>query len=513
MSRAATSPPGFWVKQRTPRAVRAGFFDVRRTVRSTLSTIGGSDTLVPTMITRISTGISLVQDGTIRVVELHASLQSVTLKRTSTYTGEGESRNEQWGSGLQMALQDGYTMERLVLGLPSADTFRRSLSFPFQGRRRISQVLLSELEGEIPVSPEQIVADFLISGSDRNGSRGMAIATRTETLKGVLDILPSGTVPVAIQTETVGLATAAAFSGLKDGAIVLCEGSSCIGSGFHSGSVVSLRRLKISGDLKKDVNDIADLVAGLLEGNEDVILACGGLLEPLLSALGSEGITRVKTPGELEIFRSAESAVAGDPGPYLPALGLALRGLGRQESLTLDLRQGPFRAESPLGQMRRPAARTAIILGAVFVLGLGNLVFGYTAAKSHYESYSRVLETSFRSLFPDTKIVSEVAQIQEKITTLERRTEDLAGFSGAGALAVLAELSSAIPRDLALEVAELSLDSGRLRLDGTVSSFDAVDRIKSILEESAVFKDVKVQNARVGADASKVSFRLQMEVN
>jgi hypothetical protein len=45
-----------------------------------------------------------------------------------------------------------------------------------------------------------------------------------------------------------------------------------------------------------------------------------------------------------------------------------------------------------------------------------------------------------------------------------------------------------------------------------VSSFDAVDRIKSILEESAVFDDVKVQNARIGADASKVSFRLQMEV-
>jgi len=464
------------------------------------------------MMTKSSTGISLLQDGTIRVVELHASLQGVTLKRASTFEGEGESRNERWGSAFQMALQDGYTLERLVMGLPSADTFRRSLSFPFQGRRRISQVLLSELEGEIPVSPEQIVADFLISGSDRDGCHGIAIATRTETLKGVLDLLPSGTVPVAIQTESVGLATAAAFSGLNDGAVVLCEGSSCIGSGLDSGKAISLRRLKLSGDLKKDVDDIADLVTGLLDDKEDVVLACGGLLEPLLSALGAQRITRVKTPGELEIFRSAERALTGDPGPYLPALGLALRGLGRQESSTVDLRQGPFRAESPLGQMRRPAIRTAVIFGAVFLLGLGNLISGYTNAKAQFESYSGALEKSFVSLFPDTKIVSEVAQIQEKITSLERRTNDLAGFSGAGALTVLSELSSAVPRDLDLKVDELSLDSGRLRLDGMVSSFDAVDRIKSILEESAVFDDVKVQNARVGADASKVSFRLQMEV-
>ena len=62
------------------------------------------------MMTKSSTGISLLQDGTIRVVELHASLQGVTLKRASTFEGEGESRNERWGSALQMALQDGYTL-------------------------------------------------------------------------------------------------------------------------------------------------------------------------------------------------------------------------------------------------------------------------------------------------------------------------------------------------------------------------------------------------------------------
>ncbi len=467
------------------------------------------------MMTRISTGMSLAHDGTIRVVELNASLQGVALKRASTFEGEGEGSLERWGSAIQMALQDGYSLERLVIGLPSADTFRKSLSFPFQGRKRVSQVLLSELEGEIPVPPDKVVADFLVSGSDREGIRGIAIATRSETLKDVLDLLPPGTVPAAIQTEAVGLAGSAVFSGLSDGAVILCEGSSCVGSGLNSGKTVSLRRLELSGDPVNDVHEIADLITGLLDGNDEVILACGGLLEPLLSALGSEGITRVKTAGELEIFRGAERTLTGDAGPYLPALGLALKGLGRQEAPDVDLRQGQFRPDNPLGQMRKPAIRTAVILGAVFLLGLGNLVSGYTVAKAQYQSYAGALESSFKELFPDSVLQkgAAIAQIQERITALERRTQDLAGFSEAGALTVLAELSRSAPGDLGLEVDELSLDSGRLRIDGTVSSFDAVDRIKSVLEESPVFADVKVQNARVGADASRVSFRVQMEVN
>ncbi len=77
---------------------------------------------------------------------------------------------------------------------------------------------------------------------------------------------------------------------------------------------------------------------------------------------------------------------------------------------------------------------------------------------------------------------------------------------------MLGELSSIVPEGLALKINELSIDSERLRIEGTVPSFDAVEKIKVAMEGSSRFGDVKVQNARIGADASKVSFRMQMEV-
>ena len=77
---------------------------------------------------------------------------------------------------------------------------------------------------------------------------------------------------------------------------------------------------------------------------------------------------------------------------------------------------------------------------------------------------------------------------------------------------ILLPLSAAISQEISLKIDELSFDSKRLRLEGTVTSFDSVDKVKSALEEEPFFTQVNVQNARVGADMNKISFRLEMEV-
>jgi hypothetical protein len=73
-------------------------------------------------------------------------------------------------------------------------------------------------------------------------------------------------------------------------------------------------------------------------------------------------------------------------------------------------------------------------------------------------------------------------------------------------------LSAAVPEDVPLKLDELSYDSKKLRLDGSVSSFDVVDRIKGALDSEPLFAEVQVQNAKVGANINKVTFRLQMEI-
>ena len=144
---------------------------------------------------------------------------------------------------------------------------------------------------------------------------------------------------------------------------------------------------------------------------------------------------------------------------------------------------------------------------------MGSLALGFDRARDEYNGYDKQLEQEFKELFPDTRVVNEIAQATEKLEILKRRTEALAGLSGGSALEALSRLSRAVPEDVALRLDEFSFDSRKLRLEGSVSSFDAVDKVKSSLEADPMFNEVQVQNAQVGADVNKVTFRLVMEVN
>jgi general secretion pathway protein L len=194
--------------------------------------------------------------------------------------------------------------------------------------------------------------------------------------------------------------------------------------------------------------------------------------------------------------------------------GLALRGLGRRESSVLDLRQGPFGKVTPLHNLKGPVKRTASIALVVVSLLVAGLVINAGKVKGEYERYLKQLETEFRESFPEVPYRRdvEVEIIRQRLEGLREKMADLSGFDDAGVLTVLARLSSAIPPDISMKIDELSYDSKKLRVDGTVPSFDAVDRVKSALDEEPFFAEVQVQNARIGADVNRINFRLQMEV-
>ncbi len=466
------------------------------------------------MFIKTATGIDLAEDGSLRLVELEANLKGVALVRAAGFQGKSDDPVRSWKEAVHEASEAGYSFANAVIGIPAFLTYHKSLSLPFSSRRKVLQVLLSELEGEIPVSTDKILADFVATESGKDGMHAVAVACRKDTVREVLNILPEGASLLALQTDLVGLASASIYGGINSGGAVYCGRDGIMIVGISSGRTVTLRKKRYTGSSIDDVMMITDEVVGIVEAEDEVLLACGDLNEPIIASLSKEKITRIRTPGDWEIFTGSASEAIDDPGRYLPSLGLALRGIGRREAPPFDLCQGSFRPAGLMGKLRAPVIRTAALFGLIVLLGIGNLVIGYSSAKSSYDNYSQSLRSEFMELFPGTKVVSELPQLQEKFIQLERRSNDLIAYSGSGtgALAVLGELSRIVPEELALKINELSIDSKRLRIEGTVPSFDAVEKVKVAMEGSSRFGEVKVQNARVGADASKVSFRLQMEV-
>jgi general secretion pathway protein L len=479
------------------------------------------------MFERRSTGISLEADGTVRVAELTASPRTLALSRVATYEPEGSEPRASWEAGISQAAEDGYEMSRVVIGLPGTLVYRKSLTFPFRNRNRIMQILQSELEGEIPLPPGTFVADYLDGPARDDGMSITVLAVENDIISRLHDSLKEGIGVRAVQTVGVGIVAAASRSGIEEGVVLWCSEREAVVVEMRSSLPAGVRRYQLSGSDETDTTILLDAVQLVTRVDDKVLLLGAGPVDQLVPLLNAplqgpaqQSVAQQNTQGSLRISRSLELGMATEPAvlsenqnDYLATVGFALRAAGVKGGVPFDLRQGSFLESQPLHEIKGPAIRTAIIAALVLFLGIGSLALGFGRARDEYNGYARKLEQEFKELFPDTRVVNEIAQATEKLEILKKRTEALAGLSGGSALEALSHLSSSVPEDVALRLDELSFDSRKLRLEGSVSSFDAVDKIKSSLEADPMFAEVQVQNARVGADVNKVTFRLVMEVN
>jgi general secretion pathway protein L len=374
------------------------------------------------------------------------------------------------------------------------------------------QILQSELEGEIPLPPGTFVADYLDGPAQDDGLSVTALAVENDTISHLQESLKEGIGVRAVQTVGVGIVAAATRAGVDEGVVLWCSETEAVVVEMRSSLPVGVRRYQLSGRDETDSTILFDAVQHVTRVDDKVFLLGAGPVDQLVPLLSAEGTLRVSR--SLDLGMATEPAVLSEnQNDYLAAVGLALRASGVKGGIPFDLRQGRFLESQPLQEIKGPALRTAIIATLVLFLGVGSLALGFGRARDEYNGYDKQLEQEFKELFPDTRVVDEIAQATEKLEILKKRTEALAGVSGGSALEALSRLSAAVPEDVALRLDELSFDSRKLRLEGSVSSYDAVDKIKSSLETDPMFSRVQVQNARVGADVNKVTFRLVMEVN
>jgi hypothetical protein len=460
-----------------------------------------------------SLGIAFEADGTVRVAELTSNMRTVILSRVWTIHPEGADNFDSWKQAIDQLRESKVDLDNAVIGIPDSVIYRKHLSFPFSSRKRIMQILNSELDGEIPLSIDAVVADFIAGQSVGSGLHGTAMACDKDTLSRFLDIFGSGGRLKSVQTVSVGLAAASIRAGMVNGVAVHCGPGEAVLVEFRSSKVKAIKRLALT---ESDGSNVQLLVEGIRQHtvNEDeVYLGCADLSDQVKAGLTGEGTLRLKAMSDLDVVQRA-AGVDRDTARKVPAIGLALSGLGTSEALPFDLRQGSFKQITPLAGLKAPILRTSALLLIVGFLGVTSLITSLNQARGEYQSYKSQLELEFKELFPGSKTIDgqEAAQVKGEVDDLKRKMTDLSGLGGRGAFSVLAGLSAAIPEDVSLKLDELSYDSKKLRLEGTVSSFDTVDRIKGALDSAPLFEEVQVQNARVGANINKVTFRLQMEV-
>jgi general secretion pathway protein L len=460
-----------------------------------------------------SLGIAFEADGTVKAAELVSSVRTVTLSRSWVIEPGDVDNFESWKLAVDQLLESQAEIDNVVLGLPDSYIYRKHLSFPFKNRKRIMQILNSELDGEIPLRIDEVVADFIPGLSAGSGLNVTAMACDKNTLIRFLEIVEPVNRLKGVQTGFVGLAASSIRAGIQEGVSVRCSSGEAVLIEFRSSRVKSIKRMSLTGNDEKDTNILVEGIRQHTVVGDEVILGCGEFFTRITAGLTDDGTLNIRSMSDLNIVQKA-SGIDADMTQIAPAVGLALRGLGTAEASPFDLRQGPFKQVTQLMGLKGSILRTSSLILLVGILGLAALITSYHQTKGKYQALQSQLEMEFKDLFPDSRHQrgQEAGDIKGKLDELNKKMADLSGLQGRGALSVLAGLSAAIPDDVSLKLDELSYDSKKLRFEGSVSSFDAVDRIKAALESEPLFTDVQVQNARVGADLNKVTFRLQMEV-
>ncbi len=428
------------------------------------------------MFEKKSLGIAFETDGTVRVAELVSNMRTVTLSRVWTIQPEGADNFDSWKQAIDRLRDSEVDLSNVVIGIPDSFIYRKHLSFPFNNRKRIMQILNSELDGEIPLSIDEVVADFIPGQSVGSGLHGTAMACDKNTLSRFLEIIGPETKLKSVQTGSVGLAAASIRTGMADGVAVHCGPGDVVLVEFRSSKVKAIKRLALTSNDERNVQLLVSGVRQHTVNGDEVYLGCAGLTEQVRAELAGEGTLSIKNLSDIEIVPGTVG-VAADPVHYVSAIGLALGGLGTSETLPFfDLRQGSFKQVTPLAGLKGPILRTSVLLLIVGFLGVTSLFTSLNQARGEYQNYKSQLELEFKELFPGSKTIDgqEVAQVKGELDGLKRKMADLSGLEGRGALSVLVRLSAAIPEDVPLKLDELSYDSKKLRFEGAVSSFDMV---------------------------------------
>jgi len=192
---------------------------------------------------------------------------------------------------------------------------------------------------------------------------------------------------------------------------------------------------------------------------------------------------------------------------YAEALGLAL---SPAQGTQINFRQGEFVFGKESIERRHRLASVGLV--SLLLLGLmgGDFYLHYHQKEKKFLELKQALRSEFTKTFPQTKNVSnEVEQTRAAINERKKNAEFL-GVGEESPLEVLKVVTAGIPTEVRIDVTDMVIDGNKVRIEAQTDSYDSVDRIRGGLMKVGHFQEVNVSDAKISADQSKVSFRIQL---
>lgn len=172
----------------------------------------------------------------------------------------------------------------------------------------------------------------------------------------------------------------------------------------------------------------------------------------------------------------------------------------------INLLQGAFSRTQEWGRLWiQWRATAALLLAGVLI---GSLVTGVETYRlgQERERLNEEITRIYKKAFPEAqRIVNARAQMEQKITQLERQL----GGQSSGFMVLLARSGDVLRQTQGVEITATNYRAGRLDIDLTASSVQALDSLKQAIMKGGGIS-VEIQSATAGA-GQKVKGRLRIE--
>jgi general secretion pathway protein L len=424
--------------------------------------------------------------------------------------------------------------DRVVASCPGNLVSSRTVSLPFTQGKKIEQVLPFEIEPLIPFELDQVILSYHPVSRQNDSSRILAALLLKEDFRRLMEKLRVlGVDPHQVEWDGMALFN---FSQIllssPKGPFLLLNMQSrqttlCFVKGNAPLMVRSIRGGAIDFQERDSWNEAHFWVKELLktlqvfknETGEEIqsLLVCGegSRMEGFQKWISEKGGLALfewdLAPEKIKIASGVFSGEDSIDPAYIPATGLALKGTSLRGGLSqINFRKEEF-AHTEIEKGRKGARRTAAVFFLILlVLALTDLGIRLMEKKNHYEKLSRQVQEEYRGLLEGSgPILNEVDQTRGEISRLKKK-ELFFSLKETTPLGVLKEMTVQIPKEVKIDINELSVDFDKVRLEGETGSFESLDQIKESLGKIKLFREIAVTDAKMNAEESKVRFKLEM---
>jgi Tfp pilus assembly PilM family ATPase len=432
----------------------------------------------------------------------------------------------------------------------------RHVNLPFRDDNRIRKTLSFELEPLIPLSVDEVVADYLTIPHDGLLVAAVAKAIISEWIDKVEGTL--GKVSV-IDISSTALATQiiADKSSAASGIILDIGAGSTAAVFYEEGRIVQIRSLafggshitqalsqdlslepdkteqkKIHGDYPDGCSRAEDLcrhfcselkntieymkLNGSLRNSPAIMTVTGGgsLFTPLQKELENSFSLSVEVLDLVQLKQlDVEDDIRSHMKPQImnTAIAAAMRMSSGRKSF--NFRQQDFAAKNILSNLKGQLKWAAVIAGIILLLAIVNQALDFTINTRRLDNIKKQISFIFKKDFPEAaNMVEPVQQLKAKLEENKKTFDFYKGNSETTVLNLLKEISGLIPPSLDIVIYSLSYENNVILIKGEAKNVDDISAVKNELLKSRYFKDVAMGSTSLAKDNGKVNFDLRIEV-